>query len=125
MHDTRLGRAINVDAVNRVVSEMTDSVFRNPDALSSLSRLKQFDEYTFYHSVNTSMLAMSLGRNLEFDRRTLHEAGVGTLLHDIGKTKIPTRDIEQSPVALNPRDGNHEAACAQRSRGVGQHDWFG
>ncbi|HEU5407791.1 MAG TPA: HD-GYP domain-containing protein [Nitrospira sp.] len=89
MRDTRLGRAINADAVSQVVSEMTDSVFRNPDALSSLSRLKRFDEYTFYHSVNTALLAMSLGRKLGFDRSALHLAGVGTLLHDIGKMKIP------------------------------------
>jgi putative nucleotidyltransferase with HDIG domain len=89
MHDTRLGRAINVDAVRTVVADMTDSVFRNPDALSSLSRLKRFDEYTFYHSVNTALLAMSLGRSLGFDRSMLHLAGVGTLLHDIGKTKVP------------------------------------
>jgi putative nucleotidyltransferase with HDIG domain len=78
-----------MDAVNQVVSEMTESVFRNPDALSSLSRLKRFDEYTFFHSVNTSLLAMSLGRNLGFDHAALHQVGVGTLLHDIGKTKIP------------------------------------
>jgi putative nucleotidyltransferase with HDIG domain len=89
MHDTRLGRAINVDAVRAVVTDMTDSVFRNPDALSSLSRLKRFDEYTFYHSVNTSLLAMSLGQSLGFDRAAIHLAGVGTLLHDIGKTKVP------------------------------------
>ena len=89
MHDTRLGRAINIEEVHRVVSEMTESVLRNPDALTSLSRLKQFDEYTFYHSVNTSLLAMSLGRDVGFDRSTLHQVGVGTLLHDIGKTKIP------------------------------------
>ena len=89
MNDTRLGRAINVDAVRTVISDMTDSVFRNPDALSSLSRLKQFDEYTFYHSVNTSLLAMALGRSLGFDRAMIHLAGVGTLLHDIGKMKVP------------------------------------
>lgn len=89
MHDTRLGRAINVEAVRTVVTDMTDSVFRNPDALSSLSRLKRFDEYTFYHSVNTALLAMSVGKSLGFDRSMLHLAGVGTLLHDIGKTKIP------------------------------------
>lgn len=89
MNDTRLGRAINVDAVRTVVADMTDSVFRNPDALSSLSRLKSFDEYTFYHSVNTSLLAMSLGQSLGFDRTATHLAGVGTLLHDIGKMKIP------------------------------------
>lgn len=89
MNDTRLGRAINVDAVRTVISDMTDSVFRNPDALSSLSRLKRFDEYTFYHSVNTALLAMSLGLSLGFDRSMIHLAGVGTLLHDIGKMKVP------------------------------------
>jgi putative nucleotidyltransferase with HDIG domain len=89
MHDVRFGRAINVDSVRKVVSDMMDSVFRNPDALSSLSRLKRFDEYTFYHSVNTALLAMSVGRSLGFDRSALHIAGVGTLLHDIGKMKIP------------------------------------
>ncbi|WHZ29445.1 MAG: hypothetical protein OJF51_004247 [Nitrospira sp.] len=89
MHDVRFGRAINVDAVRKVVSDMMESVFRNPDALSSLSRLKRFDEYTFYHSVNTALLAMSVGRSLGFDRSALHIVGVGTLLHDIGKMKIP------------------------------------
>lgn len=89
MSDARLGRAINVDAVRTVISDMTDSVFRNPDALSSLSRLKRFDEYTFYHSVNTALLAMSLGRSLGFDRSMIHLTGVGTLLHDIGKMKVP------------------------------------
>jgi len=89
MLDVRMGRDINMDAVNQVVSEMADSVLRNPDALTSLSRLKHFDEYTFFHSVNTSLLALSLGRNLGIDEASLHQLGVGTLLHDIGKTKIP------------------------------------
>ncbi|MCC6141067.1 MAG: HD-GYP domain-containing protein [Nitrospira sp.] len=89
MLDVRMGRDINMDAVNQVVSEMADSVIRNPDALTSLSRLKHFDEYTFFHSVNTSLLALSLGRNLGIDETSLHQLGVGTLLHDIGKTKIP------------------------------------
>ncbi|MEQ1792846.1 MAG: HD-GYP domain-containing protein [Nitrospira sp.] len=89
MLDVRMGRDINMDAVNQVVSEMADSVLRNPDALTSLSRLKHFDEYTFFHSVNTSLLALSLGRNLGIDEALLHKLGVGTLLHDIGKTKVP------------------------------------
>lgn len=103
MHDTRLGRAINMDEVNRVVSDMTDSVLRNLDALTSLSRLKKFDEYTFYHSINTSILAMSLGRALRFERTALHQIGVGTLLHDIGKTKIPP-EILNKPGRFEPHE---------------------
>ncbi|MBH0186793.1 MAG: HD-GYP domain-containing protein, partial [Nitrospira sp.] len=101
MHDVRLGRALNMDSVNHVVSDMTESVLRNADALTSLSRLKQFDEYTFYHSVNTSLLAMSLGRDLGFDRSALHQIGVGTLLHDIGKTQIPI-EILNKPGRFEP-----------------------
>ncbi len=103
MHDTRLGRAINMEEVNRVVSDMTGSVLRNPDALTSLSRLKKFDEYTFYHSVNTSILAMSLGRDLGFELNALHQIGVGTLLHDIGKTKIPP-EILNKPGRFEPHE---------------------
>lgn len=103
MHDVRMGRAINMDAVSHVVSEMADSVLRNPDALTSLSRLKRFDEYTFFHSVNTSLLAMSLGRALGLDQAALHQLGVGTLLHDIGKTKIPL-EILNKPGRFEPHE---------------------
>ncbi len=89
MFDVRMGREINTDAVGKVVDGLVDSVLRNADALTSLSRLKSFDEYTFFHSVNTSVLALALGRNLSMDRETLHVLGCGTLLHDIGKMAIP------------------------------------
>lgn len=103
MLDVRMGRDINMDAVNQVVSEMADSVLRNPDALTSLSRLKHFDEYTFFHSVNTSLLALSLGRSLGIDESLLHQLGVGTLLHDIGKTKIPL-EILNKPGKYEPHE---------------------
>ncbi|MCP9451945.1 MAG: HD-GYP domain-containing protein [Nitrospira sp.] len=103
MQDVRLGRAINVEEVHRVVSDMAESVLRNLDALTSLSRLKRFDEYTFYHSVNTSLLAMSLGRDLGFTKNELHQIGVGALLHDIGKTKIPN-ELLNKPARLEPNE---------------------
>jgi putative nucleotidyltransferase with HDIG domain len=89
MQDVRLGRAIDTDQVGHVVTGLVDSIVRNPDALVSLSRLKSFDEYTFFHSVNTAILALALGRTLGLSRHALHLLGSGTLLHDIGKMKIP------------------------------------
>ncbi|MDH5641025.1 MAG: HD-GYP domain-containing protein, partial [Nitrospira sp.] len=71
--------------------------------LASLSRLKRFDEYTFYHSVNTSLLAMSLGRAMQFSRDELQQIGVGTLLHDIGKTKIPL-ELLNKPGRFEPHE---------------------
>lgn len=89
MTDLRMGREINTEQVARVVDGLADSVLRNPAALTSLSRLKSFDEYTFFHSVNTAVLALGLGRSLGMERYTLHLLGMGTLLHDVGKTRIP------------------------------------
>jgi putative nucleotidyltransferase with HDIG domain len=89
MEDVRMGRALNMEAVSEVVERMADSILRSPDALTSLTRLKNFDEYTFFHSVNTSALALSVGRHLGYERTPLLQLGTGMLLHDIGKTLIP------------------------------------
>jgi HD-GYP domain-containing protein (c-di-GMP phosphodiesterase class II) len=89
MEDIRMGRALNMEAVSEVVETMTDSILRSPDALTSLTRLKNFDEYTFFHSVNTSALALSVGKHLGYERASLLQLGTGMLLHDIGKTLIP------------------------------------
>jgi putative nucleotidyltransferase with HDIG domain len=89
MNDVRIGRAIDSEGVSRLVTGIVDSILRNADALVSLSRLKSFDEYTFFHSVNTSVLSVALGRRLGLSPEDLHLLGSGTLLHDIGKTKIP------------------------------------
>jgi putative nucleotidyltransferase with HDIG domain len=101
MDDVRMGRALNMEAVSEVVGRMADSILRNPDALTSLTRLKQFDEYTFFHSVNTSALALSVGRHLGYARAPLLQLGTGMLLHDIGKTQIP--------IELLNKPGRYEA----------------
>jgi len=95
MEDVRMGRALNMEAVSEVVERMSDSILRNPDALTSLTRLKQFDEYTFFHSVNTSALALSVGRHLGYERVPLLQLGTGMLLHDIGKTLIPVEILNK------------------------------
>jgi len=95
MEDVRMGRALNMEAVSEVVGNMSDSILRNPDALTSLTRLKQFDEYTFFHSVNTSALALSVGRHLGYERVPLLQLGTGMLLHDIGKTLIPVEILNK------------------------------
>lgn len=89
LHAVRLGKAIDTEAVYKVVDGLVDSVLRNEDALTSLSRLKSYDEYTFFHSVNTAVLGITLGRSLDFDRGMLRGLGTGALLHDVGKMKIP------------------------------------
>ena len=90
MRDIRLGKNIESEKVGRVVGTMIDSIFRNADALSSLTRLKGYDEYTFVHSVNVCVLCLTLGRRLAYSRSDLQTFGIGALLHDTGKIRIPS-----------------------------------
>lgn len=103
MEDVRLGRQIEVEKVGRVVGRMVDSIFRNQDALLSLGRLRQKDEYTFQHSVGVCVLTVSFSKEMGFDRKTIDEIGVGALLHDVGKMRVPL-DILNKPGRLTEEE---------------------
>ena len=64
LSSARFGEALKVEGVRRVAEGVVESVLRNARALASLSRLKSYDEYTFQHSVNVGVLAVSLGRRV-------------------------------------------------------------
>ena len=88
-NDVRMGKAIEINEVKAQVNTIVDSVFRNRDALLCLANLKDYDDYTFLHSVNVGILAVSFGRHLGLSKTQLESIGLGGLLHDIGKTQIP------------------------------------
>jgi len=89
MEDARLGRSINIEGAKQAVTEMAESIIRNPDALTCYSQLKNHDKYTAEHSLRVSILAMVFGRHLGIDKAHLQLLGTGGLLHDVGKMKIP------------------------------------
>jgi putative nucleotidyltransferase with HDIG domain len=84
----RSNQAISAGPVKGVVRSLVDNILRNRYAMLELSGLKNFDEYTFYHSVNVAILSLALGSTLTRDYRFLSSLGVGALLHDIGKMNV-------------------------------------
>lgn len=89
MSDIQTGKQIKLAKMTPVVEHITDSIFRNKDAFISLSHLKQKDEYTFQHSVSVCALLVAFSHSMEYEKETIMEAGLGGLLHDIGKMKVP------------------------------------
>lgn len=89
MRDVRLGRAVEVAEVEAVVEDITASVSRNSGALISLLRLKQADDYTFLHCVAVGTLMVTFARSMGLDPETTRQAGIGGLMHDLGKMKVP------------------------------------
>jgi putative nucleotidyltransferase with HDIG domain len=87
--DARMGRALQFEQAGELVEEISDSVLRHPNALISLARLKNADEYTYMHSVAVCALMIALARQLGLNEALVREAGLAGLLHDIGKMVIP------------------------------------
>ena len=85
----RMNKKIEVEAVRENVDELLESVNRNHDAMMALMKLRSFDDYTYTHSLNVSVLAISAGKSLGLSDADLKTLGLGTMFHDLGKARIP------------------------------------
>ena len=110
----RIGRAVNARKVKRSVQGIVDQVLNNQVALLGMTAMRDFDEYTFTHSVNVCILCVVLGQRLGLEKRQLYELGLCGLLHDIGKARIDSAIInkpgaldekEWQQMRLHPREG--------------------
>lgn len=115
MADVRLGNAVEIDRVQPMVQDITESILRNPGALMGLLRIKTKDDYTFLHSVSVCALLVAFCRARGLDAATTQQAGLGGLLHDTGKALVPDQILNKpgplSPeefaiVKRHPRDGH-------------------
>jgi HD-GYP domain-containing protein (c-di-GMP phosphodiesterase class II) len=85
----RMGRATNVKKVKRAVQLIVDQVLNNETSIVGLTTIRDYDEYTFTHSVNVCIFSVALGKKLGFSRLQLYDLGMTALMHDMGKARIP------------------------------------
>jgi putative nucleotidyltransferase with HDIG domain len=76
-------------AARSVIDGLAEAVSQNRTALLALTTLKQYDDYTFTHMVNVSILTMGQARALGINGTLLREFGLAALMHDIGKVRTP------------------------------------
>jgi putative nucleotidyltransferase with HDIG domain len=86
-------------AARSMIDGLAQAVAQNRTALLALTTLKNYDNYTFTHMVNVSILTMGQARGLGIDGPLLREFGLAALMHDIGKVRTPL-DILNKPDKL-------------------------
>lgn len=79
----------SVQQAQVLVSDMVNSMLADKDVALHLVNTKAGDENAYYHALNVTMLALILGKEAQLSADAMHALGIGTLLHDIGKKKIP------------------------------------
>jgi len=88
LSDVRMGVAVNVGKIKRAVQGIVDQVLANEPSILAMTALREFDEYTFTHSVNVCIFSVVVGQRLGFGKHELYELGLAALFHDVGKMRI-------------------------------------
>lgn len=88
-HRIKQHRQINVRGIEDIVKGFIKSFRQESNPLVILASLKSSHEYTFTHVANVGILTMSQAESMGFTGEHLHQIGVASLLHDVGKLFIP------------------------------------
>ena len=86
-----------------MIDGLAQAIVQNRSALLALTALKDYDNYTFTHMVNVSILTMGQARALGIEGPLLREFGMAGLMHDIGKVKTPS-EILNKPAKLTDEE---------------------
>jgi HD-GYP domain-containing protein (c-di-GMP phosphodiesterase class II) len=89
VNSVRMGRSASVKKVKRAVQGIVDQVLSNEVSLVGLTTIRDYDEYTFVHSVNVTIFSVSIGKRLGLTKLQLYDLGLAALFHDVGKSRIP------------------------------------
>jgi HD-GYP domain-containing protein (c-di-GMP phosphodiesterase class II) len=114
INSVRMGHAPNVKKLKRVVQGIVDAILNDESSLMGLTTLRDYDEYTFTHSVNVCIFSVALGRRLGLGKIQLYDLGLAALFHDVGKARVPV-DV------LNKQ----ESLSEEEWRLITNHPWLG
>jgi HD-GYP domain-containing protein (c-di-GMP phosphodiesterase class II) len=97
------GFAPDVTEIQDLLDVIVGRAAHSKVALSQVLALKSYENLTYLHSVNVTLLSLRLGERIGLDERTRMALAEAALLHDVGKTRIPL-EILTKPGALTDRE---------------------
>jgi len=96
-------KALNIRKAKRLMQNAVNAILQDDSTLLGLANIKNYDEYTFNHSVNVAIYAISLGQRIGIPKKHLSHLGMAGLFHDMGKTRIP-KEILNKTGKLSPEE---------------------
>src|SRR5688572_27141309 len=96
INSVRMGRSPNIKKIKRAVQSIVDQILNEETSLLGLTTLRDYDEYTFTHSVNVCIFSVALGRKIGLTKLQLYDLGLAALFHDIGKSRVPVGVLNKS-----------------------------
>ncbi len=90
------GTAINLDKLMLISTQLYYNILRNDTIVKRLMELKEKDEYTYTHSINTAVYSVLIGKWLHLSKVDTNNLILSGLLHDIGKINIPNEILNKA-----------------------------
>jgi len=94
-------RHVGTRKLKRITQNMIDLLTVDQSVLLGMSTIRDYDDYTYSHSVNVAILSLCLGKRIGLSRLSLTRLGICGLVHDLGKVEIP-KEIINKPGNLSP-----------------------
>lgn len=95
-HNALFKTAEHIKTLGKVITSIVDELLYNRHVMVNVVDLRTYDDYTYSHSINVSVLSVVLGTVLGMDKKTLNELAMGALIHDIGKVFIDKNIINKT-----------------------------
>lgn len=89
-------KKVGIQKSKRVVQGMIEILAKDESILLGMSTIRNYDDYTYTHSVNVAILGMCIGRRLGLSRHLLEQLGLSGLFHDLGKVDVPIELISKT-----------------------------
>lgn len=96
------GEPIGRDELYAIADNLMDHLKTKNDIMIYVNHLKATGERLHVHSINVALLANLFGIWVNYDRQSLEDLTVAALLHDIGKTQLPTEIINKNTADMDP-----------------------
>lgn len=84
-----------VDRSKNLVLHTINIIFSHDNAIKSMMEISSHDYYTYTHSVDVALFSMGFANHLNYSYDDMSNIGCAALLHDIGKSKIPTEILNK------------------------------
>ncbi len=98
LEDLVAGKPFHVEGVTDATNLIYEKMDDNELIVKFLHEVHRTDEYTYRHCVETAFYAMLIAKWLQMDEPEIKKAIQAGLLHDIGKTKIPSEILNKEGI---------------------------
>ncbi len=86
---------IDIADMSDTINSIIDDILVNSDIQVSLNDIGASDEYTFSHSVSTTVYSLLIAHKLGYSRPMLEKLAAGALLHDMGKIYLDKKILNK------------------------------